>query len=92
MSERNEVTVGFDPEVIEAIARLIATVDLYVAHTENLIERVRVLEEGHEWKYKVLCHTCELVGEFINMELANDWAETHAQQGHSPYITSVVRS
>jgi hypothetical protein len=40
------ITVQLDPEIMELIRDLRNTVDLYVAHTENLIERVFILEGG----------------------------------------------
>jgi hypothetical protein len=42
------ITVKLDPEIMDLIRDLRATVDLYVAHTENLIERVYALEGGDE--------------------------------------------
>lgn len=94
-----EITVKLDPEVMELITNLRNTVDLYVAHTENLIERMRVLEEGHDWQYMVKCHDCVETTMHDTVEFANVEAEGHAsrrllggsRQFHAPYVLPVVK-
>ena len=81
------------------ITELRNTVDLYVAHTENLIERMHVLEEGHEWDYVVKCHDCPGVTGAMTQDEANVFAENHAlmplEKGsrmfHAPYVMPVVK-
>lgn len=82
----------------DELVRLRQTLELYVAHTENLIERVRILEEGHNFEYIVHCHDCTLRTRFTTLDAANDFAQAHAdvptmtgsRHYHAPYVIPVI--
>lgn len=82
----------------DELTRLRQTLELYVAHTENLIERVLVLEEGHNFEYIVHCHDCTLRTRFTTLDEANDFAQSHAdvvnatgsRRYHAPYVIPAV--
>jgi hypothetical protein len=93
------ITIKLEPEVMDLIRDLRSTVDLYVAHTENLIERVRVLEEGQNWEFLAQCHDCTITAIFSGPDQANWWCEEHAttrnekssRMFHAAYVTPIVK-
>lgn len=95
----NEIILKLDDETMQIMQTLRDHVDLLSAHVENLIQRVLVLEEGHDFEYMVHCHDCCGVTGGMTLDEANAFAENHAaqptatgsRQYHAPYVVPQVK-
>ena len=82
-------------DLTAAVENLTAAAEIASAHIENLIQRVYVLETGHEWDFIARCWDCEAgVNCGDDQEEAGRWCEQHQHDsvGHVPYVDTKIRS